>query len=89
MCIRDSIDAVNFGDSVITDLSYFICEPYMDTSLQEKYLSLIHILVLQLVIIHIPVLRMVFTIHLIAIKTPLVLEMKLQVQLMEKVIVFH
>lgn len=32
-----NIDAVNFGDSVITDLSYFICEPYMDTSLQEKY----------------------------------------------------
>lgn len=32
-----NIDTVNFGDSVITDLSYFICEPYMDTSLQEKY----------------------------------------------------
>lgn len=32
-----NIDAVNFGDSVITDLSYFVCEPYMDTSLQEKY----------------------------------------------------
>lgn len=32
-----NIDAVNFGDSVITDLSYFICKPYMDTSLQEKY----------------------------------------------------
>lgn len=32
-----NIDAVNFGDSVITDLSYFIREPYMDTSLQEKY----------------------------------------------------
>jgi hypothetical protein len=32
-----NIDAVNFGDSVITDLSYFICEPYMDTPLQEKY----------------------------------------------------
>ena len=32
-----NIDAVNFGDSVITDLSYFICEPYMNTSLQEKY----------------------------------------------------
>lgn len=32
-----NIDAVNFGDSVITDLSYFICEPYMDTLLQEKY----------------------------------------------------
>ena len=32
-----NIEAVNFGDSVITDLSYFICEPYMDTSLQEKY----------------------------------------------------
>lgn len=32
-----NIDAVNFGDSIITDLSYFICEPYMDTSLQEKY----------------------------------------------------
>lgn len=32
-----NIDAVNFGDSVITDLSYFICEPHMDTSLQEKY----------------------------------------------------
>ena len=32
-----NIDAVNFGDSVITDLSYFICEPYMDTSLREKY----------------------------------------------------
>ena len=34
-----NIDAVNFGDSVITDLSYFVCEPYMDTSLQEKYNS--------------------------------------------------
>ena len=32
-----NIDAVNFGDSVITDLSYFVCEPYMDTLLQEKY----------------------------------------------------
>lgn len=32
-----NIDAVNFGDSVITNLSYFIREPYMDTSLQEKY----------------------------------------------------
>ena len=32
-----NIDAVNFGDSIITDLSYFVCEPYMDTSLQEKY----------------------------------------------------
>lgn len=32
-----NIDTVNFGDSVITDLSYFICEPYMDISLQEKY----------------------------------------------------
>lgn len=31
-----NIDAVNFGDSVITDLSYFVCEPYMDTSLQEN-----------------------------------------------------
>lgn len=32
-----NIDLANFGDSVITDLSYFIREPYMDTSLQEKY----------------------------------------------------
>lgn len=32
-----NIDAVNFGDSVITDLSYFVREPYMNATLQEKY----------------------------------------------------
>lgn len=32
-----NIDAVNFGDSVITDLSYFVREPYMNAILQEKY----------------------------------------------------
>ena len=32
-----NIDAVNFGDSVITDLSYFVREPYMNADLQEKY----------------------------------------------------
>lgn len=34
-----NIDAVNFGDSVITDLSYFVREPYMGTVLQDKYLA--------------------------------------------------
>ena len=32
-----NIDLANFGDSVITDLSYFCCEPYMNAILQEKY----------------------------------------------------
>ena len=32
-----NIDLANFGDSVITDLSYFCCEPYMNVILQEKY----------------------------------------------------
>lgn len=32
-----NIDLANFGDSVITDLSYFQREPYMNTTLQEKY----------------------------------------------------
>ena len=32
-----NIDAVNFDDSVITDLSYFVREPYMNATLQEKY----------------------------------------------------
>lgn len=32
-----NIDLANFGDSVITDLSHFCCEPYMNAILQEKY----------------------------------------------------
>lgn len=32
-----NIDLVNFGDSVITDLSHFCCEPYMNEVLQKKY----------------------------------------------------
>lgn len=32
-----NIDLANFKDSVITDLSYFCCEPYMNAALQEKY----------------------------------------------------
>ena len=32
-----NIDLANFGDSIITDLSYFCREPYMNTILQEKY----------------------------------------------------
>ena len=32
-----NIDLANFGDSVITDLSYFCREPYMNAILQEKY----------------------------------------------------
>lgn len=31
-----NIDAVNFGDSVITDISYFMQEPYMNIALQAK-----------------------------------------------------
>lgn len=32
-----NIDSVNFSDSVITDLSYFVREPYMNKTLQDKY----------------------------------------------------
>lgn len=32
-----NIDLANFKNSVITDLSYFCCEPYMNATLQEKY----------------------------------------------------
>lgn len=32
-----NIDLANFGDSIITDLSYFCREPYMNAILQEKY----------------------------------------------------
>ena len=32
-----NIDLVNFGNSVITDLSHFCCEPYMNEVLQKKY----------------------------------------------------
>lgn len=32
-----NIDLANFGDSIITDLSHFCCEPYMNAILQEKY----------------------------------------------------
>lgn len=31
------IDAANYGTNVIEDLTYFCKEPYMDTTLQEKY----------------------------------------------------
>lgn len=31
------IPSVNFKSNVITDLSYFICEPYMSKQLQDKY----------------------------------------------------
>lgn len=34
-----NIDLANFGDSVITDLSYFCREPYMNAILQEKYIA--------------------------------------------------
>lgn len=32
-----NIDSVNFGDSVITDISHFVNDQYMPKSLQEKY----------------------------------------------------
>ena len=32
-----NVDLVNFGNSVITDLSHFCCEPYMNEALQKKY----------------------------------------------------
>ena len=32
-----NIDSVNFGDSVITDISYFVNDSYMSRDLQEKY----------------------------------------------------
>ena len=34
-----NIDLANFGDSIITDLSYFCREPYMNAILQEKYIA--------------------------------------------------
>ena len=33
----DNINQVNFGDSYIEDLSYYMCYPYMDYSLINKY----------------------------------------------------
>ncbi len=32
-----NVDLVNFGNPVITDLSHFCCEPYMNETLQKKY----------------------------------------------------